>query len=150
MHPGAATIGSEVRTVDGMDRDRLESELRATIAGAVPDGLSWELRFREDRLGWMPPSRATPDHPVVAAAQRAADHMLGRGDCAGGLSGRHRCRQPLAAQGLLYIASLGPGFITCAHGPNEFVSVSALQQAVDLYERLAVEFVDGMLFLSRY
>lgn len=145
VHPGSATIGCEVRTVDGMERDTLEAELRATIAGALPEGLDWELRFREDRLGWMPPSRALPDHPVVEAAQRACERVLGR-------------RLPLAAYpggtdatafsrvaGLPCIASLGPGFLTCAHGPNEYVPVDGLRQAVDLYEALAFTFIDAML-----
>jgi len=145
VHPGTATIGCEVRTVDGMERDALEAELRSALADAIPDGLAWELRFRDDSLGWMPPSRALPDHPVVEAAQQACAAVLGR-------------RLPLAAYpggtdatafsrvaGLPCIASLGPGFITCAHGPNEYVPVAGLREAVDLYATLARTFIDDML-----
>lgn len=141
VHPGEATVGCEIRTVDGMDRTTLTDEVATAIAGAVPDDLDWQLRFRDDRLGWMPPSLATPDHPVVEAAQRACERVLGR-------------RLPLAAYpggtdatafshraGLPCIASLGPGFLTCAHGPDEHVPVADLYRAVDLYAALAEEFL---------
>lgn len=142
VHPGEAVVRSEVRTVDGMERDVLERELREAVAAAVPPDLSWTLELRDDRLGWMPPSRAQPDHPVVAAAQDACEEVLGR-------------RPPLAAYpagtdataftrtaALPCVASLGPGFITCAHGADEYVPVADLHAAVDVYAALARRWLD--------
>jgi len=145
VHPGIATIGCEVRTVDGMERDTLEAELRGVLADALPDELTWELRFRADRLGWMPPSRAQPDHPVVEAAQRACAAVLGRRLPLAAYPGGTDATAFSRAAGIPCIASLGPGFITCAHGPNEYVPVGGLHQAVDLYEALASDFIDEML-----
>jgi acetylornithine deacetylase/succinyl-diaminopimelate desuccinylase-like protein len=145
VHPGSATIGCEVRTVDGMERDTLAAEVEAALAGAVPDDLAWELRFRTDPLGWMPPSRALPDHPVVAASQRACEQVLGRPLPLAAYPGGTDATAFSRVAGIPTIASLGPGFLTCAHGPNEYVPISGLRQAVDLYGALTREFVDEML-----
>lgn len=140
VHPGHATIGCEVRTVDGMERGALEAEIRAVLAEAIPRELAWELRFRDDRLGWMKPSKATPDHPVVEAAQRACEQVLGRRLPLAAYPGGTDATAFTRVAGLPCIASLGPGFITCAHGPNEHVPVDGLRQAVDLYETLTRHF----------
>ena len=141
VHPGAATVGCEVRTVDGMERDVLEAEIRAALAGAIPAELEWDLRFRDDRLGWMPPSRAHPDHPVVASAQRACEQVLGHRLPLAAYPGGTDATAFTRTAGLPCIASLGPGFITCAHGPNEYVPIAGLRQAVDVYETLTRDFL---------
>lgn len=141
VHPGEAVIGCEVRTVDGMERDALAAELRAAIAAAVPEGLDWELRFREDRLGWMPPSIADPEHPLVAAALDACAAVLGTTPPLAAYPGGTDATA-FSHAGLPCIASLGPGFLTCAHGPDEYVPVTDLRRAVDLYATLVRRFMD--------
>ncbi|HEU4657103.1 MAG TPA: M20 family metallopeptidase [Capillimicrobium sp.] len=145
VHPGTATVGCEVRTVDGMERDVLEAELREAVAAAIPLELEWELRFRDDRLGWMPPSKASPEHRVVEAAQRACEDVLGRRLPLAAYPGGTDATAFTQVAGLPCIASLGPGFITCAHGPNEFVPVEGLRQAVDLYGTLVCHYMDGSI-----
>lgn len=136
VHPGEARVGCEVRTVHGMDRDTLEREARAAVAAAVPADLEWDLRFREDRLGWMPPSVAQPGHPVVAAALEACGDVLGRTPpVAAYPAGTDATAFSLS--GLPCVASLGPGFITCAHGPDEHIPLADLRAAVDLYTGVA-------------
>ncbi len=144
VHPGEAVVGCEVRTVDGMERDTLEVELRAAVDAAVPDDLRWELRFRDDRLGWMPPSAATPEHPVVAAAQEACEAVLGRRLPLAAYPGGTDATAFTRTASLACIASLGPGFITCAHGADEHVPVADLRLAVDLYAILAGRYLDGV------
>ena len=39
------------------------------------------------------------------------------------------------------VSSLGPGWLSVAHGPNEVVGVNQLTDAVDLYEALTHEFL---------
>jgi acetylornithine deacetylase/succinyl-diaminopimelate desuccinylase-like protein len=137
--PGQATVGAELRLVPGMDADQVRAAVWETVAQAVGDQGSFDIRYAEGGLGWMPAVELDPRSPVVAAAQTACSQVLGR-------------QLPLAAYpggtdatwfmeaGVPTIASLGPGWLSVAHGPNERVAVSDLYTAVDLYARLMAEF----------
>ena len=45
--------------------------------------------------------------------------------------------------GIPTIASFGPGWLTPAHGPNEWVSLSSLKEAAEIYAQLAITFCSG-------
>ncbi|MQA77142.1 MAG: M20/M25/M40 family metallo-hydrolase [Streptosporangiales bacterium] len=136
VHPGDAVVKSDIRLVPGMDRDVLDRELRQLLSEAIPRDVSWHLRYADGSLGWMDPAHIAADHPVVAAAQSACAEVLGR-------------TLPLAAYpggtdatyfihgGVPTVAALGPGWLSVAHGPNECVGVSQLDEAERLYTRLA-------------
>jgi succinyl-diaminopimelate desuccinylase len=143
VHPGEAVVASEVRTVPGMDRDVLEQELRALVAGALPPDVDWSLRPEPGRLGWMAPSIAEPRHPVVTAALDACEQVLGRRPPLAAYPGGTDATAFTHGAGIPCIASLGPGWLTCAHGPNEHIGVADLRAAVDLYADLAQRFCAG-------
>ena len=42
--------------------------------------------------------------------------------------------------GIPTIPSFGPGILTCAHGPNECVSLKSVDQAARIYARVAAAF----------
>lgn len=140
VHPGEATVEAEVRTVPGMRQDELEEDLRAAIGAAVPDDVHWELRWRSDKLGWMPPSIAAPEHPVVDAIAATCEAVLGRRPPLAVYPGGTDATAFTHGAGIATVASVGPGWLTRAHGPNEFVPVADLGLAVDLYEGLAHRF----------
>ena len=45
--------------------------------------------------------------------------------------------------GIPTIASLGPGLLTPAHGPNEWISLESLRQAPAIFTNLAIEYCSG-------
>ncbi|QVQ51860.1 M20/M25/M40 family metallo-hydrolase [Spiractinospora alimapuensis] len=140
VHPGEASVACDIRTVPGMDRDELDRELRALLADALPDDVTWDLRYVPGSLGWMESAELDVDNPVLRAAQTACGSVLGRelplAAYPGGTDATHFIR----TAGVPTIAALGPGWLSVAHGPNECVGVGQLEQAVDLYEELAREY----------
>ncbi len=45
--------------------------------------------------------------------------------------------------GIPTVASLGPGWLSVAHGPNERVGVDQLRQAAELYESVARRYLES-------
>lgn len=143
VHPGEALVACDIRTVPGMDRDQLDRELRALLADALPDDVTWDLRYVPGSLGWMESAELDVDHPVLRAAQSACQRVLGRElpleAYPGGTDATHFIR----IAGVPTVAALGPGWLSVAHGPNECVGVDQLDQAVHLYEDLARTYTEN-------
>ncbi len=138
--PGSAEFACDLRTLPGMTLSSVERSLRAWLEErrrAMP-GLQVELHF-EPQLSWVPPAEISSEHPLVGAARRAAEEVLG-------------VEPPLTvfpggtdapwfeAAGIPTIPSFGPGVLTCAHGPNERVSIESIHQAARIYARIAAGF----------
>lgn len=134
--PGLCTIGVELRLVPGMDRDEVRTAIRHLVDTTL-DGAEADIRYREGSLGWMPAVGLDPAHPLVAAAQDAAAGVLGAALPMAAYPGGTDASYFMGTAGVPTITSLGPGWLSVAHGPNEKVGVSQLHQAVDLYAELA-------------
>lgn len=138
--PGMAEFACDLRTLPGMDEagvrrsvDRwLEARRRADPT------LEVEVEF-EPGLTWLPPAELPPTHPLVDAACKSAGDVLGH-------------TPPLAVfpggtdapwyehAGIPTLPSLGPGVLSCCHGPNEFVRLEAVHQAARIYARTAAHY----------
>ncbi|HVX43455.1 MAG TPA: M20/M25/M40 family metallo-hydrolase [Mycobacteriales bacterium] len=138
--PGACTIGCEIRLVPGMDQDAVRSALERAVTAAVGDQGSATIRYREGSLGWMPAAALDPQSPVVHAAQRAATRVLGGPLPVTAYPGGTDATYFMQA-GIPAITSLGPGWLSVAHGPDECVGIDQLYAAVDLYTALSAEFL---------
>jgi acetylornithine deacetylase/succinyl-diaminopimelate desuccinylase-like protein len=79
----------------------------------------------------------------VAAALDACERVLGRRPPLAAYPGGTDATAFTHGAGIPCIASLGPGWLTCAHGPNEHIGVADLRAAVDLYADLAHRFCDA-------
>lgn len=141
--PGHCTLGVEIRLVPGMDRDEVRASIETLIAKTVGDSADTSIGYQPGSLGWMPAVSLAPSAPVVAAAQRAAHRVLGRELPLGAYPGGTDATYFLGEAGIPTITSLGPGWLSVAHGANECVGISQLYQACDLYEALVTEFAAG-------
>jgi succinyl-diaminopimelate desuccinylase len=141
VHPGQATVSCDIRLVPGMQVDQLDREIRATLTNALPKDISWRLRYRQDQLGWMEPVAIEPNHELVAAAQAGCEEALGRRLPYAAYPGGTDATAFISMAGIPTIASLGPGWLSVAHGPNEHVGLDQLEQAVVLYEAVARQFL---------
>lgn len=137
VHPGHAFVSSDIRLVPGMTRELLDQELRAAIGAAVGDDVTWTLTYQDGPLGWMEPASVGGDHRVVAAAQSAARSVLGAELPLAAYPGGTDATAFILRGGIPTIASFGPGLLSVAHGPNEYVPVADLGTAAQLYVRLA-------------
>jgi succinyl-diaminopimelate desuccinylase len=141
VHPGKATVSCDIRLVPGMQVDQLDREIRATLANALPKDISWRLRYRQDQLGWMEPVAIDPNHELVAAAQVGCEEALGRRLPYAAYPGGTDATAFISMAGIPTIASLGPGWLSVAHGPNEHIGLDQLEQAAVLYEAVARRFL---------
>lgn len=143
VHPGHAEVACDVRTVPGMSREGLAREVEAVLKEHLPPDADWTVRFRADQLGWMEPVSLDPSHRLVAAAQQAAAAVLGAELPLGAYPGGTDATAFMGAAGIPTITSLGPGWLSVAHGPNERVGLSQVRQAAHLYHELATRFVNA-------
>lgn len=141
--PGFCTIAVEIRLVPGMDREQVRAEIEAVVASTVGDGATAEVRYPEGSLGWMPAVGLDPHHDLVKAAQRAADRVLGAELPVRAYPGGTDATYFMGVAGIPTVSSLGPGWLSVAHGPNEKVGVGQLHQTVQLYEALAQEYLSA-------
>jgi succinyl-diaminopimelate desuccinylase len=141
VHPGKATVSCDIRLVPGMQVDQLDREIRTTLANALPKDVDWGLRYRQNQLGWMEPVAIDPNHELVAAAQAGCEEALDRRLPYAAYPGGTDATAFISMAGIPTIASLGPGWLSVAHGPNEYVGLDQLEQAAVLYEALARQFL---------
>lgn len=138
--PGRCTVGVEIRTVPGMMRD----EVRAAVADLVERTVGGQgratIRYAEGSLGWMPATEIDPEHPAVTAASAAARAVLGRRLPFAAYPGGTDAAYFMGEAAIPTVVSLGPGWLSVAHGANEKVGVDQLDDATRLYEHLLREY----------
>ncbi len=138
--PGRAEFSCDLRTIPGMTRDQVAATIESWLdarRAADPD-LRAELVF-EPGLDWIPPSELPEEHPLVPIVQSAAREVLGEAPPLSVFPGGTDA--PWFAQsGIPTLPSFGPGMLTSAHGPNEFVSVRSLHEAAKMYARVILDY----------
>lgn len=141
VHPGHARVSCDIRTVPGADRETIHRAVQERVAGAVPEDVSWQVRFREDLLGWMEPGGIAVDHPLVTVAAGVMRDRLGREPELAAYPGGTDANAFWQFAGIPAIASMGPGRLTVAHGPNECISLDSLRVAPGLYAEVACRYL---------
>ena len=139
--PGWCTVGTEVRLVPGMDRDRVQRQVEDFVRGAIGEIAEATVRWRPGSMGWMPAVGLDPNAPIAQAAQRACVRVLGHELPVTAYPGGTDATYFMGEAGIPTIASLGPGWLSVAHGANECVGLDQLETAVDLYTTLTREFL---------
>lgn len=134
--PGRCTVGMEIRLVPGMDREELHAEVERAVAEALKGQADYEIRYLKSAQGWMPAVDLNPDSPVALAAVRAASEVLGREVPVAAFPGGTDATYFMGIAGIPTVTSLGPGWISVAHGANEKVGLSQLAEAVPIYRHL--------------
>ena len=142
--PGRMAVDTEVRLLPGMQREPLTSAFTAVldeVAAAV--GADLELEFDSAGTDWLPATSVDPGHPVAVAAAEACDVVLGSRPLAAVFPGTTDATWFAELQGLPVLPALGPGLLRRAHAADEWLSVTALRQATDLFAELARRFCAG-------
>ena len=139
--PGECTVGCEIRLVPGMDRDKVQAAIEQAVADAVGATARFDIAYLDGSMGWMPAVELDPRADIVTAAQAACREVLGRELPVRAYPGGTDATYFMGQAGIPTISSLGPGWLSVAHGANEKVAVADLHTAVDLYQHLMAEFL---------
>ena len=123
------------RMVPGEDEDQVKADLADLVERAAREsGLAAEIvEFRPTTGG---PTETAPDHPVVTASQSAChDHNGAASPLTGFQGGCDLVHfRTVGANGVV----LGPGSLSVAHQPNEFVPIDELLRSVLIYRDVAL------------
>ena len=139
--PGHAEFWTDVRTMPGMTLATLRADVEAALARLAPEtpGATIALDLHPE-LGWVEPTEVAPDHPAVRAVQATAELVLGAAPPLAAFPGATDAWGFQGIGGVPTIAAFGPGLLPLAHGPNEWVSLTSLEQAARMYALAALAF----------
>lgn len=141
--PGRCTLGMEIRLVPGMDRATVEAEVHELVSTTLHGKADFGIRYLESAQGWMAPVSVSPSDRISRAAQAAASDVLGREVPFAAFPGSTDATYFIGRASIPSITSLGPGWISVAHGANESVGVSQLYQAADIYSHLIARYFEN-------
>jgi acetylornithine deacetylase/succinyl-diaminopimelate desuccinylase family protein len=115
------------RVVPGESLEAAKAEIEEFIAGRA------ELTYEHAGAAFETPA----DHWLVRAAVEAVERVRGRTPAIAGLIGSSDARFYADGAGVPTII-LGPGSLSLAHTPNEYVEIEQLTASVDVYTELAL------------
>jgi acetylornithine deacetylase/succinyl-diaminopimelate desuccinylase-like protein len=140
VHPGYAEFATDIRIPPGVTPDAVVARVRAfldTLEREDPD-----LRTELSVLGGSAAYAIDAERPFVRALGDAAERVLGRrlpfGMFPGYTDGHQFARRSIPA-----VPAFGPGMLSLAHGPNEWVSVEGIVQAAQIYALAALRYLDA-------
>jgi acetylornithine deacetylase len=140
--PGHAEFWSDVRTTPGMSQQEFVEDIAAAlerIRPLVPGAtVTWE--FNNPALAWIAPTEVLADDPMVRAVAAAATDVLGAPPPLAAFPGATDAWPFHGQGGIPTLAAFGPGLLPLAHGPNEWVSILALQQAPRIFVDAAIRY----------
>jgi len=140
VYPGYAEFGVDVRTLPGMTREGVRGDVEGfldTLRREDPS-LEVEMAFEDGPLGWNDASEISPQHPIVQAALRASERVLGFQPALRGFPGGTDAGSFQGAGGIPTVPAFGPGLLPLAHSPNEYISVEGILQAAKVYALTAL------------
>lgn len=143
VYPGEAEFGVDVRTVPGMTLERLRADVESFLDGLRRNDPELDVSAEwVEGLSWFPPCLIDEGHPLVAAAREAAAVVLERevplGTMPAATDGSY-----WALAGIPCIPAFGPGQLSLAHGPNEYVEIEEVVQASRIYALAALRYLDA-------
>jgi succinyl-diaminopimelate desuccinylase len=137
--PAEAEVWVDVRTIPGVDHADLVAEVaELAVEVGVTAGVTASVTVVDDR-----PAVATPaTSPVVRALSDAHAAVTGQAARFGGVPGATDGTILTARAGLPTVV-YGPGGKWIAHQVDEFVEVSAVIEAAEVYREAALRFLSG-------
>lgn len=143
--PGEAAFDAEVRLLPGMDRTVFDAELRTFLdaQSAANPRLRATFGYDTPPVDWLPGTEVPAGHAVVAAARAAYAAVLGQAPPDAVFPGTTDAAWLHGLAGIPTLPAAGPGLLARCHGRDEWVSITALEQAVSLYRELIAAFCAG-------
>lgn len=135
--PSYAELWGNIRTIPAYPNqvfyDKI-AELLAELNQQSDVKLSVEYSFPEEAIP------GDPQSPIIKAAQLTAQKVLGRTFKIAGSSGTNDGAEFLQAKGTFNSIEIGPGSDS-SHQSNEYVELPIYLQAIEFYQKFALEFL---------
>ena len=147
VYPGYAEFSTDIRTVPGMEREKVGREIRQFLEACQNDdpSLRVDLRFRDEPGDWIAPTEVSANLPLVRALQNASEKTLGfHPPLSIYPAGTDSPKFQLIA-GIPTVPSFGAGLISVAHGANEWVGTESIVQAAKIYALAAQELLNEQM-----
>lgn len=136
VHPGTASLACEIRLPTGVSKPTVESCVTSILDEAVPADVVCRWSFLPGLTGWKDAVEIDPGHRLVSVATDVLTDVAAAvpelAACPGGTDANW-----FATAGIPAIAALGPGDLAVAHAPNEYVRLSELADAQEIYFSIA-------------
>jgi acetylornithine deacetylase/succinyl-diaminopimelate desuccinylase-like protein len=142
--PGVMAVDTEVRLLPGMRREAV-TEAFTTLADRVSQETGGEflIEFDHPPGDWLPATLVAPGNPLVEEAWAACREVLSTDLPSAVFPGTTDATWFDALQRLPTLPALGPGLLRRAHAADEWVSIQAVRQAVEIYTHLARAYCSG-------
>ena len=143
--PGLAGFGFDIRAIPGMKFDTLKEDIENFLKKLKNEDneLDAELVLEKPPLdAWIPPAEIEEGHPVVRSCNDAVKNILGFEP--------KKVGEPFTTESSFYvnrlniptISSFGPGFISLAHGPDEYIDLEAIVNSAKIYALAALDYLN--------
>jgi acetylornithine deacetylase/succinyl-diaminopimelate desuccinylase-like protein len=142
--PGVMAVDTEVRLLPEMRREDVR-EAFTVLVGRVSQETGSDLRIEFDQPpnDWLPATHIVPSDPLVEEARTACQAVLGTEPTSAVFPGTTDATWFSAIQNLPTLPALGPGLLRRAHAADEWVSITAVRRAVEIYTHLATAYCSG-------
>ena len=142
--PGVMAVDTEVRLLPGMRREAV-GEAFTALAGRISQktGGEYQIEFDQPPNDWLPATLVAPGNPLVVEARAAWWAVLNTDPTMAVFPGTTDATWFDALQGLPTLPALGPGLLRRAHAADEWVSIRAVRQAVEIYTHFATAYCSG-------
>jgi acetylornithine deacetylase len=140
--PPLAEFACEVRVPPGMTQADVGVQLERFLEEErrLDPTLSVSWSYEPGPLGWIAPHTVPDDHPLVLSLQRAATSTLHREPPLGVFPAWTDARF-FDEVGIPCLPAFGPGRLTEAHRPNEFVETAEVLAASKMYASAALGYL---------
>ncbi len=141
VYPGNAEFACDLRTIPGMSEEQLIADIQRFLDDAMADDddlkaeLVWELM--------VPATEISPNEPIVAELQRAAEDVLGTAPRLDAFPGATDAPHFQLTAGIPCVAAFGPGMLPRAHSPNEYMAASGVAEAAMVYGLASIRYLEG-------
>lgn len=142
--PGVMAVDTEVRLLPGMRREDVREAFTVLVERVSQEtGSDLRIEFDQPPNDWLPATLVSPSDPLVEEARRACLAVLGTEPTSAVFPGTTDATWFDAVQSLPTLPALGPGLLRRAHAADEWVSITAVRRAVEIYTHLATAYCSG-------
>jgi len=142
--PGVMAVDTEVRLLPEMRREDVREAFTVLVERVSQEtGSDLRIEFDQPPNDWLPATLIVPSDPLVEEARTVCQAVLGTEPTSAVFPGTTDATWFSAIQSLPTLPALGPGLLRRAHAADEWVSITAVRRAVEIYTHLATAYCSG-------